>query len=154
MIENLKSPAEDFYCCDSHSEMIDKVNEWVPNNATFNICNIDHHHDTGYASGDYDRTWNSIIKNPGCGNWVSVLKQKYGNRFLSYVWLANENSDTNLLDNVENHYKIYKTTTNIFDIAGLKFDKIFICCSMSWVPPEYRYLFDSLIFLLEKIINK
>lgn len=152
-VETLHSTS-DFYVCDSHKELIDKTNEWIPPNTTFNICNIDHHHDTGYRSGDDNYTWQDIINSPGCGNWVSVLKNKYQNQFLSYVWLANENSDTNFLRGVSEHLGTYYTTTDIYELTSLQFDKIFICRSMSWVPIEYRYLFDAMVFLLEKIINK
>lgn len=145
---------QDFYTCDSHAEIINKIHEWIPANTTFNICNIDHHHDTGYRADDGEYTWDTLVDQPGCGNWVSVLKNQYGNYFQSYVWLANENSDFNLLDGVEEQYQIYHPTTDIYELANLQFDKVFICCSRSWVPPEYRYLFDSLVFLLEKIINK
>lgn len=152
-VETLQS-INDFYVCDSHKEMITKVHDWVSNNTTFNICNIDHHHDTGYRNGSDDYTWQDIINNPGCGNWVSVLSEEYKQRFMSYVWLANENSDMNLLNGVIEHLTVYHPTTDIYELAPLQFNKVFICRSMSWVPPEYRYLFDAMVFLLEKIINK
>ncbi len=144
----------DLYFCDSHTEMVTKTREWVKPNQTFNICNIDHHHDTGYQPNDNNETWEKLVENPGCGNWVSVLKQQYGDRFLSYVWLANENSDFELRSCIPEHYKIYKPTTDIYELAGLHFDKVFVCCSTAWVPPDYRYLFESMRFLLEKIANK
>lgn len=145
--------SDDFYACDSHSEMVTKVKEWVPEGTTFNICNIDHHHDTGY-NNDRDCEWDSITSNPGCGNWVSVLKRQYGENFMSYVWLANENSDMTFLNNVTSKFSIYHSTTDIYELSALHFDKVFLCCSSQWIPPDYRHLFESLKFLLEKIINK
>lgn len=147
------SNSNDLYMCDTHAEIGECVRAWVPTGSTFNICNVDHHHDWGY--GDYDQGWERLTEGCGCGNWAAYLKRIYGDKFLSYVWVHNSNSDVGIFDYVQEQLPVYRHfTTDISEINNLQFDKVFICCSSPWIPTDCKYLFIGMTDLLDKIIKK
>ena len=69
----------------------------------------------------------------GCGNWGEYLLD---NKLVKkYTWICNTNS---------NQYHEYNCSYNYIDtmdLSNLQADKIIICLSPEWIPPQYRPLF-------------
>jgi hypothetical protein len=106
-----------------------KIIEHIPDNENIFLINIDHHHDIGYSDEEYKVT----DENLNCGNWGRYLLQN--KKINNYIWLCNQNSDKRTFNQGAYNY------LNDFDLNTLSADKIIICLSPPWVPPQYRHLF-------------
>lgn len=125
----------------------DKILNHLKKDETFNIVNIDHHHDLGYRPDSLDEPNN-------CANWVMVAEAD--GRLKNYTWIHSQNSQMpiNELTNKfsEGTYKEY-VLDDVDNLAQMLQtpDIIFICLSPEWVPPAYQYLFYSLLDVLNYI---
>lgn len=119
---------------------------------TFNLINIDHHHDIGY--GDTTLRWDEKIESLECGNWVKYLFDI--DKIDSYVWVSNSNSTCN--DDIPNRYRPDEIIQIPYEIRCLpnffqKADRVIICGSFWWIPPLYRPLFDTWIEMYKSYYN-
>lgn len=143
-----------FRYAEGHESIIDCIaGEWKIESPYY-VYNIDHHHDCGYVKSD-NETWESAIINSvtGCANWAGKLSCCTIPKLLKYTWINNPNSDP-IDEKIRIHIPNYTVTSDINVINYIPFDYLFICQSASWVPPEYIPLYDTLIYSLEKLINK
>lgn len=139
----------DVLVCDEHQEILNLIDL----NRPFNLYNIDHHHDCGYPP-DFDEI-KKMYQEIGvtCGNWVYDLTQKAPTNFLSYTWIGNKNSTMPVSEIME----LIPKFANCCDLQILDriiFDKIFICLSPQWVPPQYYPLFNAMTSLFAHFIKK
>lgn len=104
----------------------------------FTLINIDHHHDLGYT--------NSLkIYRPDCGNWVKYLQEQQ--KIDNYIWFNNANSDYPK----DKRYLNYSLNIKEVDFRQIgKIDKLIICNSPQWVPPNLQALFMSWVGLAEE----
>lgn len=104
----------------------DQVYDYIKPEETYNIFNIDHHHDCGYPSANPELY---------CGNWV--LKIKENKQLNDYIWITDEFSG----DIPENMGE--KIMLDDFDLYSMPNPDIFvICLSQAWVPSQFFPLFD------------
>ena len=120
----------------------EQVVSFLDSNETYNIINIDHHHDMGYGNS----------RNPdadlNCSNWVKILMDK--KQCVSYTWIRNENSETD--PEIENiyHDKILREV----DLYQLPVpEQLFIVVSPEWVPPQFTYLLDCWFVILNRLYD-
>lgn len=132
--------------CQNHDEIIDAINNiWKLTDKEYNIYNIDHHHDCGYAV----QTQDDIDKQGlACGNWITHCKN-----LQSYTWINNKNSDINIIDEVFQNFHKYVYTNDINIINYISFDYVFICLSPGWIPSELQPLFDIIEFNVNNIFK-
>ena len=93
------------------------------------VYNIDHHHDLSYKEHEENKC--------NCGNWVKYLFDN--NIIKDYIWINNPNS-------IQPRYfkgKIEQCTFDSFNLDSLEADKVIICLSPEWVPPQYHSLLYS-----------
>ena len=108
------------------------------------LYNVDHHHDLGYNT---TRPTSKIIR-PDCGNWVKYLYDQ--GKIKEYVWICNENSDFPM-NGLEKTYLKDWAYIKETDFRNFKdINKLIICNSPQWVPPNFQALFMSWIGLAEE----
>lgn len=103
------------------------------------LVNIDFHHDIYYEVKDYAKGFY------GCGNWIGYLDFK--GLLNSYTWYGTENSKQFKGKDFEFTKKLFKDIQLDRVLHGRvtslgKFDKVFICKSPRWLPPEFWHLFE------------
>lgn len=145
--ENNKVPNSNLVIVNSHEKIIEAIKEWNINES-FKIYNVDHHHDCGY----FDKSCKGLeqfINNLECGNWVSYLKN-INPRFIQYTWIKNKNSFEPIIQYAQPFVPNLTVTEDINVLEPIKFDYIFICKSLSWIPLKYHPLINSLLFAVAK----
>lgn len=137
IIKQIKS--EDISFIREHQQIIKLLDE----KEKIELINIDHHHDLGYEG------LSKKIIFPNCGNWVKYLIDK--DLVESYIWVHNDNSDfPNNKIFINEEYNI-----NDFDFSRLiNIDKLIICNSPQWVPPNFQALFTSWIGIVENFFER
>ena len=122
--KNLKNvDYENIIFIKSHEQIVNYINK---NDIIFNI---DHHHDLGYDEKE--------INNCNCGNWAKYLLEK--NIINNYTWIHNYNS-------VPPRYfdgKIEQCAFGDYNLDFLEAEKVIICLSPEWIPPQYHQLLYS-----------
>ena len=113
---------EDIIFIQSHEQIVNYIND----KNTF-LINIDHHHDLGYIPQE-----DSL----NCGNWAKHLLSN--NLIKHYLWLKNESSVKPMFFN-GNYSERCLTKYNLEELEA---DKIIICLSPQWIPPQYKHLFS------------
>ncbi len=107
----------------------DQVYDYIEEGYSYNIFNIDHHHDCGYPKA------NSTLY---CGNWV--IKIDENNALNKYLWITNENSSPFPEDlSVDKYKKVLLNNYNLFEIPNP--DLLVICASFAWIPIQFVPLF-------------
>lgn len=132
-----------FYMINEHQEIVDSLQAQKSYcDDTFNITNIDFHHDLWYRQEDLSQLID--FDNYNCSNWLGYLYLK--NKTESITWIPAANSDQNLPECVNNLYKLPLRT-----IEGIStnYDAVYFCLSPQWVPYKYHHLY-KLISLLCK----
>jgi hypothetical protein len=143
LVSSIHPQSKDDVCfIDAHKQMIQVVPELVGESDLFVLYNVDHHHDMGY---DNDRNINEKTGelNIDSSNWVCALTGFYPERFLQYVWIGNQNSNTEVKD-LQLMRPDYIITINLEAFMDVHFDKVILCRSNAWVPPAARHLYDEL----------
>lgn len=131
--------ADDIIFIESHEAIIN----YIPKDPKVRLINIDHHHDVGYHPTDVDV---DLGKNLHCGNWGKYLLKH--NLIDDYIWICNENSQKNYMySSIKTHY------ISEYNLNSLKADKIIICLSNHWVPPQFRTLFYNWMDILSVLKN-
>ena len=135
-----KVPAKDVHFIKEHHSLI----KLVEGMKDIDLINIDHHHDIGY-----DRVMPTTkILRPECGNWVKYLADK--GVIKSYVWINNENSDMPT-GGLSKMYLYDEFSIKDFNVNGIeKIDKLIICNSPQWIPPNIQGLFMTWVGLAEE----
>ena len=111
----------------SHEKLLD----FIPEGEHCSIINIDHHHDMGYKSNETTLT---------CANWVKVLAEK--NILDSYCWLHNPNSIKVKDSKTDCSFPCQEDDIRSkYVLDNFKYDKLVICFSKPWIPPNYQFLF-------------
>lgn len=130
---------ENIFFIENHAQIIN----YLKDDDQIDLINIDHHHDIGYFHKDNE---NDKLN---CGNWVGYLLDN--NILSSYTWICNENS----IDYKENKIIPYdKRYLFKLDLDTIPIpDKLIICLSEPWVPPNFRELFFVWIEIYNKIYN-
>ena len=79
----------DFLIANNHADIV----KFIPNQS-FNLYNVDHHHDCGYyAQAVDDIDYKISQQGYDCGNWVYYLAKHNFKDFKSYTWICNKNSN-------------------------------------------------------------
>ena len=134
----------------NHSEIVTEIKkEEDYNDYSYNIINIDFHHDLLYKVGDRTKIVN--FDKCDCSNWAGYLMIK--DKIEHYTWVKAPNSI--LYDHhLDGKYDIkFATESNSYlynpeaIISDYPFDKIYICLSPQWVPHKYKHLYDLIIEL-------
>lgn len=133
-------PYEKINFITDHQTLINCVKEYD----VFTLYNIDHHHDIGYNR----ITPISKITRPENGNWVKWLKDN--NKLNEYYWICNNNSSMPL-GGLSKLYLTDSIEIKDFDFNSLKnIDKLIICNSPQWVPPNLQALFITWVGIAEE----
>lgn len=137
-------PAEKVCFVKEHQDLIKCVDEYE----SFTLFNIDHHHDIGY-----NRTMPTTkVLRPECGNWVKWLKDK--GRIDSYYWACNNNSAMPT-GGLSKMYLTDSVEIKEFDFGVLAdIDKLIICNSPQWVPPNIQALYMTWVGMAEEYYGK
>ena len=148
----MKKEGTELIPVEEHDKLVDILKEDPEyENDSFNLVNIDFHHDIMYRFND-----RNIIKNfdkYNCSDWVGYLMIK--DKLSEYTWVKAPNSslyDHNLDGNYNIKFNI--ESRRIFDnmnefLNEHPFDKIFLCFSPQWVPHKYKHLYDLIIDLFK-----
>lgn len=125
-----------------------KIVPIIKDDKDIDLINIDHHHDIGYDG----TTINTKILIPHCGNWVKYLTDL--NKIKSYFWIHDNKS----LAPQNNLNKGYLTesmnirTCNLYSLGEI--DKLIICNSPQWIPPNIQALFVTWIGIAEEYYGR
>ena len=120
------------------------LNYLVNCNEPIDVINVDHHHDIVYSEG---------LKKLTCGNWVSWIDKEY--KLNSYLWVHDNNSRFPKEEDVTVKYE----KKNFLECKDEEYkehsipDKLIICLSGEWVPPQYKHLFFVLFDICNYIHN-
>ena len=126
---------------ENHAQIIQYLNK----KEKINIYNIDHHHDCGYQLDE-----NKTNLQLHCGNWGLVLKNM--NILNDFIWIKNENSNSAPLNKRQVNYKEYNLIN--FNLDNLPIpDKLIICLSEQWIPPNFRPLYFIWLDILNNYYN-
>lgn len=144
-----------YYCNNTLLKKIFEIIKYFPNQVIFGknhheilsiinndfiniLVNIDHHHDCYGIHADQN---NEIH----CGNWVDFLFDN--NQIFQYIWINNSTSNINQGNffNYLKNNKAYIEKNIDYILENIKFDKIFLCLSPTWIPPQCMPLWDILV---------
>ena len=119
-----------------HQEIIDCLKQMPEyDNATYDIVNVDFHHDLGYAPNTTQQIVDFDEYN--CANWLGYLRERGLTDRLT--WVAAPNSERPQNSEIE-----IVPISRINALKHEEFDYIFLCNSPQWVPYKYQHLFDAL----------
>ncbi len=135
---------------DNHQDLVTELKKKEDyNDSTYNIINVDFHHDLLYRPGDRTKIVNFDKYN--CSNWAGYLMIK--DKIDHYTWVKAPNSA--LYDHgLDGKYDIkFAIESNRYldnpkaIISDYPFDEIYLCFSPQWVPYKYRHLYDLIVEL-------
>lgn len=112
---------------------------------TYEIYNIDHHHDIYYGQEQKDLIDRFDYTDPA--NWVYYLGKN--KKIEEYHWLRGSNSVPFELEGVLDLYFPIDMETPKEEIDNIKFDYVFVCCSKFFYPPKFTQFFDMLKLIAE-----
>lgn len=129
-----------------HQMIVDYLKNYDLLNETFNITNIDYHHDIMYHK---DSLTLIDFDNYSCADWAGYLLYKNLNTQLTWVRCPGSSYPDPQLCSFENEIII----KNISEIKNLDpdYDFVFFCLSPQWVPYQYHHLYDLVISLIQMI---
>lgn len=126
----VSAPQREVLITISHKWAHDFVVNRTKPKETFEVYNVDFHHDMYHFKLPYEEV--------NCGNWVNKLLEVRPN--MQYFWVKREDSD---LDSIGGE-KVSCQYRTMQEIKDLDFDYIFICRSDCWSPPHLDKRFDNL----------
>jgi hypothetical protein len=119
---------------DSHSHIVQFLEDVYPDETDFEIYNIDFHHDIYGTSRGEDIN---------CGNWLRILIES--GKVSKVVWVRDKDSDM-----YEKDKSLGVEDVLDFDVlVGLGFEVIYLCRSCVWSPPHLDKWFISIFNLLK-----
>lgn len=128
-----------------HQEIVDFLRKQDAFAAsTYNLWNIDFHHDIWYR--DEDPAQITSFNKYNCANWVGYLA--LNRKLNSYSWICAGNSEGQLNEEQRN-ILTNKIRLSDFELGDTKFDYVFFCLSPQWVPYKFHHLYH----LLEVMLN-
>jgi len=133
----------------NHEEIVDDLKKSPTYETdTYNIYNIDFHHDFWYD----EEAFEEILKTDEyyCGNWLGYLYLK--RKLSSVTWFKALNS-VNLGIKPYGRNPCSITTESVRNLSKLKtidFNEIYIALSPQWVPPRFVMYYNLIKRLLEK----
>lgn len=114
---------------------------------TYELINVDFHHDLWYrqedlaAMADFDEY--------NCSNWVGYLLIKNKLKDNTYTWLKAPNSDPPLrLNDIDCNFE-FLTIRDFPSLLEQEFDEVFFCLSPQWVPYKYSKLYELIQLMRE-----
>lgn len=127
---------------DTHANIVPMfrsiTKDFYEKDVTYNIYNVDHHHDIFYTNiaGTEERDFH-------CANWVSYLHNH--DKLNNYTWICNEDSKQ-----YKGKLKLdsFNVTSDLSTISDLDFDAVFVCVSSSWIPLHLYQEFTNFIGVL------
>lgn len=122
----------------SHKWAYDFIKQRTRSSETFEVYNVDFHHDMYHYRLSSDEV--------NCGNWVNKLLDIRPN--MKYHWIKREDSDENSIGDVP----VACDINTMQEIKDLDFDYIFICRSDCWSPPHLDNYFETLWVFLRKFM--
>lgn len=132
---------EDIHFIANHQSILNYINNKAD---PIDIINIDHHHDIMYAEG---------LEKLTCGNWLAWIDKEFN--LNSYLWVYDNNSRFPKPKDEKDKYK-KKNFLTYPDMDYKKYsipDKLIICLSGEWVPPQYKHLFFVWFDICNQIHN-
>lgn len=140
---------KDIYFAKEHDAILTFLcNDEDKKDYTFNVYNIDHHHDIFYAEEAREKIEKYACS--GLADWVYYLYD-FG-KLKHYYWISNEESKYPLMKTEDySEFNTIHDIQNILDLDKIHFDYIFVCKSEYYVPLKYHFLFDTMKENVEKI---
>ena len=145
----------------AHHEIIDNLKKSLDyDETTYDLINIDYHHDIMYRPQDRNTIKNFDKYN--CSNWVGYLMLK--DKIDKYTWVKAGNSlaydhrldgktpldfDVQSLRYIEDGIK-YPNSLRPDQISPINISTIYLCLSPQWVPYKYHHLYDLIVELFSK----
>lgn len=125
---------------ENHEEIVDYLKkEEDYNTSTYNIYNIDFHHDIWYDTEDALKKWDKDTYD--CGNWLGYLYFK--KKLNSITWLKASNSSNLETPIYGRNFKLNTMTLREFyKLYSINFDEVFFCLSPQWIPKYFHYIYD------------
>lgn len=142
---NVKNGAK-LYNIDEHHGIVHELKgQENYNDETYELTNIDFHHDLWYS--DNDKIDAADFDTYRCNNWIGYLylQKKLDN----LVWVKAPNSEMPVIESEEVIINEIKTLGAISELAT-DFDEIYFCFSPQWVPHQYRHIFDLITSLIKE----
>lgn len=146
-IAQLIKKAKSVHFIQEHQEIVDILKQdWEED--TYELINIDFHHDLWYRPTDPATL--ADFDNYNCSNWVGylLLKNKLVNN--TYTWLKAPNSDQPIkFDEIDLNFQML----SLRDLPSLlkeEFDEVFFCLSPQWVPYKYTKIYELIKIMAEK----
>lgn len=127
-----------------HQMIVDYLKNYNLLNNSFDITNIDYHHDILY-----DKNSLTLIDfdNYSCADWAGYLLKKNPNTTLTWLRCpGSSNPDPNICT-FDNNI-IIKHITEIYNLDA-EYDLVFFCLSPQWVPYMYHHLYNLIIDLIQ-----
>lgn len=126
----------EFYFIEDHNDILPFI---IPG---CSLYNIDFHHDIYYnvqaSAGDTEVRKNTV------GNWVDYAVKR--NLIEEYTWVHPFNSNKFLQWLDIPYYE-----KDVSEIPSLgKFDRVVVCSSPQWVPPQYHNIYDVIKIMFDK----
>ena len=139
ILENIKNGAY-LIPIQEHQMLVDYLIEQNLIHETFNITNIDYHHDIAYDRHSFNLM---DFNKYSCADWAGYLMLKNPNTSLTWIRCPGSSQYNNDLHLFENSI----TVKRISEISSLDtdYDLIFFCLSPQWVPYKYHHLYDLII---------
>ena len=117
---------------------------------TYNVYNVDHHHDIYYADEARDRIEKFACA--GIAEWVWYLYD-FG-KLKNYYWISNDESKYPPYSLEDYHeFDTLHKIKEVSELEDLNFDYIFICKSEFYLPYKYQFLFDEVKKAVEEVKN-
>lgn len=119
---------------------------------TFNLYNMDHHHDIYY--GPEQKSEIERFDFACLANWVYYLGKN--EKLHKYYWIKNDNSapfDESQISELTFPFDDDKAFKDPAKLREIKFDYVFCCNSSEYFPAKFEYLFEMLIFIAENMKN-
>lgn len=145
---NLMSAPNKFMISISHLDAYEFINEQVKGNKSFEITNIDFHHDMYPLDADYENVRRMTKtecsrngKEVHCGNWLTAILDDRRNATVR--WVARSDSDI-AFSMADERYKDRAKIISHGEAMNDKYDVIFICRSDIWSCPHLDKEFDDL----------
>lgn len=114
---------------------------------TFEIYNLDHHHDIYYGVRQKEEAERFSFASPA--NWVYYLGSN--RKIEEYHWLRNKNSAEFPFEEQKELYFPVSLDTSYEEIEKVRFDYIFVCMSKKYYPPRFQQYFDMLVLIAEGV---
>lgn len=135
------------YFIDEHQEIVDNLKkEPTYDEDTYNICNVDFHHDLWYRESDFPDILKADEYN--CSDWLGYLYLK--KKLESFTWLKAPNSDEPEFRSYGGDFDLKTLRIREFNkLYDMNFDEVYMCLSPQWVPDKFRPYYNLIRVMVE-----